>query len=122
MRKNFIRGNPNLDDAIARLQAFEAVGADVLYAPGLPGLDAIRTVCQSVGKPVNLVMGLSGSQLTTAQLAEAGVRRISLGGSLARAALGGLMDAAREIQTGGYSFLDRAAAGRDIAAHMRGAD
>ena len=120
--ENFIRGNPDLDDTIARLQAFEAVGADVLYVPGLPGLDAIRTVCQSVGKPVNLVMGLSGSQLTTAQLADAGVRRISLGGSLARAALGALMDAAREIQSGSYSFLDRAATGRDIAANMRGAE
>ena len=91
----------------------------MLYAPGLPGLDAIRTVCQSVGKPVNLVMGLSGSDLTTGQLADAGVRRISLGGALARAALGAFMDAAKEIQTGNYKFLDRAATFPEIAPFMR---
>ncbi|MBT4489155.1 MAG: isocitrate lyase/phosphoenolpyruvate mutase family protein [Rhodospirillaceae bacterium] len=117
--ENFIRGNRDLDDTIKRLQAFEAAGADVLYAPGLPGLDAIRTVCQSVGKPVNLVMGLSGSDLTTGQLADAGVRRISLGGALARAALGAFMDAAKEIQTGNYKFLDRAATFPEIAPFMR---
>ncbi len=118
--ENFIRGNRDLDDTIKRLQAYEAVGADVLYAPGLPGLDAIRTVCQAVGKPVNVVMGLSGSTITTAQLEDAGVRRISLGGALARTALGALMDAAREIQTGSYTFLDKAASFADIGAHMRG--
>ena len=118
--ENFIRGNPDLDDTIRRLQAYEAAGADVLYAPGLPTLDAIRTVCQSVGKPVNVVMGLSGSEMTTMQLAEAGVRRISLGGALARAALGGFMAAAKEIQAGGYTFLDRAASFREIGTYMRG--
>ena len=120
--ENFIRGNRDLDDTIKRLQAFEAAGADVLYAPGLPGLEAIRTVCQSVTKPVNVVMGLSGSDMTTAQLADAGVRRISLGGALARAALGGFMDAAKEIQTGGYTFLDKAATFPDIAPFMRSSE
>ena len=118
--ENFIRGRPDLDDTIKRLQAYEAVGADVLYAPGLPNLEDIRTVCQAVSKPVNVVMGLSGSDMTTAQLAEAGVRRISLGGVLARAALGTLMDAAREIQAGSYTFIDNAASFPDIARHMRG--
>ncbi len=118
--ENFVRGNLDLDDTIKRLQAFEAVGADVLYAPGLPDLDAIRTVCQSVGKPVNVIMIPSGSTMTTAQLEDAGVRRISLGAGLARAALGALMDAAREIQSGSYTFLDKAASGADIGAHMRG--
>lgn len=118
--ENFIRGNPDLDDTILRLQAYEAAGADVLYAPGLPDLAAIRLVCQSVNKPVNLVMGLSGSTLTTAQLADAGVRRISLGGALARAALGGLLRAAKEIQAGSYTFLDDAATGAEIAGFMRG--
>ena len=118
--ENFIRGNPDLDDTILRLQAYEAAGADVLYAPGLPDLAAIRLVCQSVNKPVNLVMGLSGSTLTTAQLADAGVRRISLGGALARAALGGLLRAAKEIQAGSYTFLDDAATGAEIVGFMRG--
>jgi len=120
--ENFIRGNPDLDDTIKRLQAFESAGADVLYAPGLPSLDAIRTVCQSVGKPVNVVMGLSGSEMTTAQLAEAGVRRISVGGALARTALGAFMRAAQEIQDGSYTFLDSAASFADIARHMQSAE
>jgi 2-methylisocitrate lyase-like PEP mutase family enzyme len=117
--ENFIRGRPDLDDTLKRLTAFEAAGADVLYAPGLPDLAAIRTVCQAVSKPVNVVMGLTGSDMTTAQLAEAGVRRISLGGVLARAALGAFMDAAKEIQAGNYTFIDNAASFADISAHMR---
>ncbi len=116
--ENFIRGRPDLDDTIKRLQAFEAAGADVLYAPGLPDLDAIRTVCQSVERPVNVVMGLTGSGLTTAQLAEAGVRRVSLGGALARSALGALFDAASEIQSGSFRFLDRAAPFARIGPYM----
>ncbi len=120
--ENFIRGRPDLDDTLKRLIAFEAAGADVLYAPGLPDLAAIRTVCQAVSKPVNVVMGLVGSDMTTAQLAEAGVRRISLGGVLARTALGAFMDAAREIQAGHYSFIDNAASFADISAHMRARD
>jgi len=118
--ENFIRGNRDLDDTIERLQAFEAAGADVLYAPGLPGLEAIRTVCRAVGKPVNVVMGLSGNTITTAQLDDAGVRRISLGATLARAALGGFMAAAREIQTGSYTFLDKAASFAEFGGYMRG--
>ena len=120
--ENFICGRPDLDDTIARLVAFEAAGADVLYAPGLPDLEAIRTVCQALAKPVNVVMGLTGSAMTTAELADAGVRRISLGGVLARAALGALMAAAEEIQAGGYSFIDNAAPFADFSVHMRGAD
>ncbi|MDA1101486.1 MAG: isocitrate lyase/phosphoenolpyruvate mutase family protein [Proteobacteria bacterium] len=120
--ENFIRGRPDLDDTIKRLAAFEAAGADVLYAPGLPSLEAIRTVCQAVSKPVNVVMGLTGGGMTTAQLAEAGVRRISLGAVLARTALGAFMDAAREIQDGGYTFIDNAASFANISAHMRSQD
>ena len=117
--ENFIRGNPDLDDTIRRLQAFEAAGADVLYAPGLPSLEAVRTVCQSVGKPVNVVMGLTGSGMTTAQLAAVGVRRISLGGVLARAALGAFMAAAAEIQAGSYNFVDDAASFAKIYQYMK---
>jgi 2-methylisocitrate lyase-like PEP mutase family enzyme len=84
--ENFLYGRPDLDDIIRRLQAFSEAGADVLYAPGLPSLDAIRTVCEAVDKPVNVVMGLKGVPLTVAALEEAGVKRISVGGSFARAA------------------------------------
>ncbi len=118
--ENFIRGNPDLDDTIKRLQAFEAAGADVLYAPGLPNLDAIRTVCQSVGKPVNVVMGLSDNAMTTQQLEDVGVARISVGAALARIALGAFMAAAKEIQAGNYTAIDNAASFAEISQYMRG--
>lgn len=99
--ENFLWGRPDLDDTIARLRAFSAAGADVLYAPGLPDLDAIKTVCAAVDRPVNVVMGLKGPSYCVADLADAGVRRISVGGSFARAALGALMRAAREVMDKG---------------------
>ncbi|MFA3915800.1 isocitrate lyase/PEP mutase family protein [Ruegeria hyattellae] len=99
--ENFICGRPDLADTIRRLQAFEEAGADVLYAPGLPDLEAIRTVCQSVGKPVNVVMGLVSFTCSVTDLSEAGVSRISVGGSFARAAIGAMMRAAREVQEQG---------------------
>lgn len=99
--ENFLWGRPDLDDTIRRLQAFSDAGADVLYAPGLPDIEAIRTVCAAVDKPVNVVMGLSGRRYSVAELSEAGVRRISVGGSLARAAFGALNRAAEEIRTSG---------------------
>lgn len=99
--ENFLHGRRDLDDTISRLQAFEKAGADVLYAPGLPDLDAIRLVCSSVSKPVNVVMGLSGATWSVAQLADAGVKRISVGGSFARAALGGFIRAANEVRQHG---------------------
>ena len=105
--ENFLHGRPDLDDTIKRLQAFEKAGADVLYAPGLPSLEAIRTVCASVSKPVNIVMGLSGAIYTVDELADAGVKRISVGGSFARAALGAFVRAAREVKDHGtfdYAF------------------
>ena len=120
--ENFIRGRRDLDDTIKRLVAFEAAGADVLYAPGLPDLNAIRAVCQAVSKPVNVVMGLPGGNMTTNQLADAGVRRISLGSALARTALGAFMAAAQEIQTGSYTFSDNAASFAEISTYMRGSD
>ena len=96
-----MHGRPDLEDTIARLRAFEAAGADVLYAPGLPGLDAIRRVCSSVRKPVNVVMGLKGALHSVDELSAAGVKRISVGGSLARAALGAFVAAAREVRDSG---------------------
>ena len=99
--ENFLWDRPDLDDTIERLRAFSAAGADVLYAPGLPSLEAIRTVCAAVDKPVNVVMGLKGPTYTVAELSDAGVRRISVGGSFARAALGALMRAAEEVRRAG---------------------
>jgi len=99
--ENYLWGKPDLDDTITRLQAFSAAGADVLYAPGLPNIAAIKAVCDAVDKPVNVVMGLQGQSYSVAELSEAGVRRISVGGSFARAALGALMRAAEEVRSSG---------------------
>jgi 2-methylisocitrate lyase-like PEP mutase family enzyme len=119
--ENFLHGRPDLDDAIRRLQAFEAAGADVLYAPGLRDLAAIRTLCAAVGKPVNVIMGLSGAAFSVDQLAAAGVRRISLGSALSRAALGAFLRAAREVREHGtFGFADSAASFAEIHAFMPG--
>ncbi len=99
--ENHLWGRSDLRDTIRRLQAFSEAGADVLYAPGLPDLQAIRTVCRETDRPVNVVMGLSGPTCTVAELAEVGVRRISVGGSFARAAFGALMRAAEEVRDKG---------------------
>lgn len=106
--ENFLRGNPDLDDTIRRLQAFERAGADVLFAPGLPDLEAIRIVCASVSKPVNFMVAIRGKSFSVAELQAAGVKRISFASSLYRAAMDGLVDAAREItQAGTFDYLDR---------------
>ena len=103
--ENYLHGHPDLDDTIRRLQAFESAGADVLFAPGLPNLEAIRTVVQSVSKPVNVVRGGPGPSL--AELEAAGVRRVSLGGSLARAAYTALKEAGEELLgPGTFGFAD----------------
>lgn len=117
--ENFLWGRPDLDDTIRRLQAFSAAGAQVLYAPGLPDLDAIRTVCAAVDKPVNVVMGLRGPTYSVTELADAGVRRISVGGSFARAALGALMRAATEVREAGtFTYAADALPGQKIAEIM----
>lgn len=118
--ENFLWSRPDLNDTIRRLQAFAEAGADVLYAPGLPDLDAIRTVCAAVDKPVNVVMGLSGPRYSAKELAAAGVRRISVGGSLARAALGGVMRAGVEIRDSGtFGYAAGAIAGAEVERIMR---
>jgi 2-methylisocitrate lyase-like PEP mutase family enzyme len=99
--ENYLHGRPNLDDTIRRLQAFSEVDADVLYAPGLTSLEEIREVCAAVCKPVNVVMGLQGVTFSVEELAAAGVKRISVGGSFARAALGAFVRAAREVKDQG---------------------
>ena len=101
-----IHGSTDLDDTIRRLQAFEAAGADVLYAPGLKDLDTIRTVVSSVSKPVNVVMTHADPSITVADLAVLGVKRISVGGSISRFALGAFMHAAREMsERGAFTFV-----------------
>jgi len=106
--ENFLRGNPDLADTIRRLQAFAAVGADVLFAPGLPDLDAVRAVCAAVPRPINFMVGIKGKSFTVAELEAVGVRRISLATSLYRAAMSGLLEAAQEAkEQGTFSYLER---------------
>jgi 2-methylisocitrate lyase-like PEP mutase family enzyme len=107
--ENYLRGNPDLDDTIRRLQAFEKAGADVLFAPVLPDLAAVRAVCEALKKPVNFMVAIKGKSFSVAELAAAGVRRISLATSLYRTAMTGLVTAAREIKDAGtFGFLDGA--------------
>ena len=106
--ENFVRGNPNLDDTIKRLVAYEKAGADVLFAPGLPDLASVRAVCSAVSKPVNFAVGGRGRSFSVAELVDAGVRRISFAASFYRAAMTGLADAAREAHSKGtFSFVER---------------
>src|SRR5262245_57986318 len=99
--ENLLHGRPDLDDTIRRLQAFEKAGADVLYAPGLRDLATIRTIVAAVSKPVNVVMSAADPAITLAQLAEAGVKRVSVGGALSRLALAAFLRGAREMKERG---------------------
>ncbi|HEX5655928.1 MAG TPA: isocitrate lyase/phosphoenolpyruvate mutase family protein [Polyangiales bacterium] len=106
--ENFLRGNPDLDDTIRRLQAYERAGADVLFAPGLPDLAAVRAVCAAVRKPVNFMVALRGKSFSADELREAGVRRISLAASLYRTAMAAARSAASEaLQQGTFGYLER---------------
>jgi len=105
---NLLFRNARLEDTISRLQAFEKAGADVLFAPGLPDLAAVRAVCEAISKPFNFMVGIPGESFSVAELRDAGVRRISLATSLYRAAMTGFLDAVREVQeTGQFGFLER---------------
>ena len=120
--ENFVRGNPDLDDTIKRLQAFEAAGADVLMAPGLPDLAAVRAVCSALSKPFNFMAGIPGKSFSVAELAEAGVKRISLATSLYKAAMTGLVAAAREVkERGTLGYIDTNIPTPELNAFMRGA-
>jgi 2-methylisocitrate lyase-like PEP mutase family enzyme len=114
--ENFLHERPDLDDTIRRLQAFAAAGADVVYAPGLPSVDAIRTVCAAVApRPVNVLAGIKRQNFPLAELEAAGARRISLGGALARVALGALLHAGREMkEKGTFTFVDNAAPSAEV--------
>jgi 2-methylisocitrate lyase-like PEP mutase family enzyme len=118
--ENYLVGRPDLKDTIARLQAFQAAGADVLYAPGLTTKEDIAAVVRSVDRPVNVIMGLQGVQLTLAELSALGVKRISVGSALTRAALGAFLRAAREMrERGTFEFAEQAVSYRDITAMFK---
>ncbi len=119
--ENYLRGNPSLDDTIKRLQAFEKAGADVLMAPGLPDLEAVRAVCAAVSRPFNFMVGIKGKSFTVAELQAAGVKRISLATSLYREAVSGLVNAAREVKDKGtFGYLDRSLTTPELNAFMQG--
>lgn len=107
---NFLYAAPSLDETIRRLQAFEKAGAGVLFAPGLPDLESVRAVCTATSRPFNFMVGIKGKSFSVAELAAAGVKRISLATSLYRAAMTGLLEAAREVQQDGtFSYVGRSA-------------
>jgi len=109
-----------LDETIARLQAFERAGADVLFAPGLPDIASVREVCATVSKPFNFMVGIKGKSFSVAELAAAGVKRISLATSLYRAAMTGFLEAAREVkEQGTFGFLGQVLNTQDLHALMR---
>jgi 2-methylisocitrate lyase-like PEP mutase family enzyme len=117
---NFLYNAPSLDDTINRLQAFEKVGADVLFAPGLPDIATVKTVCAAVSKPFNFMAGIKGKSFSVSELAAAGVKRISLATSLYRAAMTGLLDAAREVkESGQFGFIDRSVTTPELINVMR---
>ena len=104
--ENLIRGRPDLDDTIKRLQAFEKAGADVLYAPGLRDRKTMRIVVQAIGKPLNVVMSAADPGLTAAEMEAVGVKRLSVGGALSRLALAAFIKGAREMkEQGGFTWV-----------------
>ena len=112
--ENFLHDRPNLADTIMRLQAFQDAGADVLFAPGLTNPDDIATVVREVDRPVNVVMGLKGVPLTVEELSRLGVKRISVGGALARVAWGALLPAMRQMKAGSFKGLAGAMPGGEL--------
>jgi 2-methylisocitrate lyase-like PEP mutase family enzyme len=118
--ENYLVGKPDLKDTIKRLQAYQAAGADVLYAPGLSGRDDIAALISSVDRPVNVVMGLQGVQLSLAELSAIGVRRVSIGSALARAAFGAFLRAAQEMrEQGTFTFAQQAVSYRDLSSMFK---
>jgi len=117
---NFLNGRPDLDDTIRRLVAFAEVGADVLYAPGLPDMEAIEAVVRAVApKPVNVVFGPRSGPVPLATLAAAGVKRVSLGGALYRHAMGALVQAGERLRAGQFDFMAGAASGAEVTELIR---
>ena len=117
---NLMYANPNLDETIKRLQAFERAGADVLFAPGIPDLHAVREICAALSKPVNFMAGIKGKSFSVAELAGAGVKRISLATSLYRAAMTGFLEAVSEAKNSGqFFFVERCVSTQDLLDKMR---
>lgn len=118
--ENFFLGRRDLGDTIRRLQAYQEAGADVLFAPGLDSLDDISTVLRSIDRPLNVLMGLPGCSLTVADLRNAGVKRISVGGSLARVAITAMLNAAQEIRDqGSFHQVRGAVSGKELNRRLR---
>ena len=118
--EGFLRGKPDLDDVIARLKAFEAAGADVLFAPGLPDLAAVKKVTSAIGKPFNFMVGIPKKSFSKAELEAAGVKRISLATSLWKAAMTGLIDAATEVKDKGtFGYVDRVVSTATLSGYMK---
>ena len=114
--ENYLHSRPDLGDTIARLQAYQEAGADVLYAPGLAKIDDVATLVRSVDRPVNVVAGMQGIRFTLAELAAVGVKRVSIGGALSRVALAGAIRAAREMRDHGtFTFVDEPITSREIS-------
>ena len=117
--ENFIAGNPDLTDTIKRLQAYQQAGADVLFAPGIVSRDDISSVVASVDRPINVIMGLQGITLTLDELSGLGVKRVSVGSALSRAAFGAALRAAREMkERGTFNFADDAISYGELTALM----
>jgi 2-methylisocitrate lyase-like PEP mutase family enzyme len=118
--EGFLRGNTNVNDAIKRLQAYEGAGADALMVPGLPDLASVQLVCAAISKPFNFMAGIPGKSFSVAELEAAGVRRISLATSLYRAAMGGLVLAAREVKNKGtFGYVDTSLPSAELADFMQ---
>jgi 2-methylisocitrate lyase-like PEP mutase family enzyme len=110
-----------LDGQVTREEAAKALNVPCLFAPGLPDLASVRAVCSSVSKPVNFMVGIPGKSFSVSELTAAGVKRISLATSLYRAAMSGLIAAAREaVEQGTFEFVASAVSSRDLAAFLRG--
>lgn len=118
--ENYLNGRPDLDDTIRRLQAFQEAGADVLYAPGIVSEEDIRAVMSSVDRPVNVLIGLPGLMLDREELSQLGVRRLSTGSALARASIGALQRAARELlDEGTFGFIAEASSSSNIVTLLK---
>jgi 2-methylisocitrate lyase-like PEP mutase family enzyme len=121
--ENFLVGRADLRDTIKRLQAYQEAGADVLYAPGVRSKEDIRAVVGAVDRPVNVLMGLEGVRLNLAELSQLGVKRVSVGSALSRAALGAFLGAASEMREHGtFNFVDGAASSAQIGALLKNFD
>jgi len=114
--ENYLHGRPDIRDTVARLEAYQDAGADVLYAPGLAKREEMVAVLGSVDRPVNVLMGLQGVRLTLAELSALGVKRVSVGSALYRSAMGAFLRAVEEMRENGtFSFADHAASPRELS-------